>query len=109
MAIILTDKAAQRIQALIAKDGHGVGLRLGIRKAGCSGMAYTFEIAEQISDNDQVFEHRNGAKVVVDASALPYLDGALLDFVREGLSERFKFHNPNEKAACGCGESVSFG
>lgn len=109
MAIIVTDKAAQRIQALVAKEGRGVGLRLGIRKAGCSGMAYTFDIAEQIGENDRVFEHRDGAKVVVDADALPYLEGALLDFVREGLSERFKFHNPNEKAACGCGESVSFG
>ncbi len=106
MAVTLTNSAAQRVQKLLAKEG-GIGLRLGIKKAGCSGMAYTFDIAREIADSDGVFEH-NGAKVVVDPHSLIYLDGAQLDFIKDGLKEVFKYTNPNEKSACGCGESVGF-
>ena len=104
--ISLTDRAAERVQALLAKQA-GVGLRVSLRKVGCAGMAYTFDIAQNLSNGDQVFEH-NGVKLIVDADTLTYLSGATLDYVREGLKEAFKFSNPNEKSACGCGESVKF-
>ena len=102
----LTDRAAERVQTLLTKQ-PGVGLRVSLRKVGCAGMAYDFDIAEKLSSSDQVFEHK-GAKLVVDADTLVYLSGATLDYVREGLKETFKFSNPNEKSACGCGESVKF-
>ncbi len=108
MAITMTDTAANRIKKVLTSDGKGgVALRVGLKKVGCSGMAYTYDIAQAINEGDQVFEH-NGAKLVVDASTFIYLIGSRLDYVREGLKESFKFLNPNEKAACGCGESVSF-
>lgn len=107
MAITLTDSAARRIQKLLAREGTGIGLRLGLRKVGCAGMAYTFAVAHEVVEGDRVFDHQ-GAKVVIDRETLFYLDGAQLDYVREGLNEAFKFHNPNEKSSCGCGESVSF-
>lgn len=106
MAITLTDSAARRVQKLVAKEG-GIGLRVGLKKAGCAGMAYTVDIAHELTENDRVFEHQ-GAKVVLDAQALIYFDGAQLDYVKEGLNEVFRFTNPNEKSACGCGESVAF-
>lgn len=107
MAITLTDKAAQRVYKLLGKEDAGAALRLGLKKVGCAGMAYTFDIAHAIEPDDQVFE-RNGAKVVVDRATLTYLDGSQLDYVKDGLSEKFKFFNPNEAISCGCGESVSF-
>lgn len=107
MAITLTDKAAERVHKLLAKEGSGLGLRVGLKKMGCSGMAYTFNIAHEVTEGDAVFEH-NGAKVMADSKALVFLDGSQLDYVREGLQEAFRFTNPNEKASCGCGESVSF-
>lgn len=106
MAITLTENAARRVQKLLSKE-DGIGLRVGLKKAGCSGMAYTFDIARELGADDQVFEH-HGAKLVVDSRSLVFLDGAQLDFVKEGLKEVFKFRNPNEKSACGCGESVGF-
>ncbi|MBI5611549.1 MAG: iron-sulfur cluster assembly accessory protein [Gammaproteobacteria bacterium] len=104
--ISLTERAAERVQALLAKQG-GVALRIGLRKVGCAGMAYTFDIAQEIAGSERVFE-QHGAKLAVDASVVPYLAGATLDYAREGLKETFKFSNPNEKSACGCGESVNF-
>lgn len=106
MAITLTDSAAQRVQRLLAQEG-GLGLRLGLKNVGCAGMAYTFAIAHELAEGDQVFED-NGAKVVVDRQAFIYLNGTQLDFVKDGLKEIFRLKNPNEKSACGCGESVSF-
>ena len=107
MTISLTDNAARQIQTQLAKRGHGVGLRVGIKKTGCSGFAYTFDYADEVKAGDQVSE-RNGAKLVVDAESAVFLEGAKLDFVREGLKQAFKFDNPNVEASCGCGESVSF-
>jgi iron-sulfur cluster assembly protein len=103
----MTDSAARQIQAQLAKRGHGVGLRVGIKKVGCSGFAYTYEYADEIKDGDRVSEH-NGAKLVVAADSVEFLVGAKLDFVRDGLKQTFKFDNPNVEATCGCGESVSF-
>ncbi len=106
MAIQLTERAAQQIHRSLSKRGSGLGLRVGIKKVGCSGFAYTFDYADQVGANDALFEAHD-AKLVVDREALPYLDGATLDFVRQGLKESFKFDNPNVKNECGCGESFS--
>ncbi|BAN35086.1 iron-binding protein iscA [Sulfuricella denitrificans skB26] len=107
MAVTLTEKAATHIKNYIEKRGKGVGLRLGVRTSGCSGMAYTLEFADEFNDTDSQFESF-GVKVLVDPKSLVYLEGTELDFVREGLNEGFKFNNPNVKSACGCGESVGF-
>lgn len=104
MAVTLTEKAAKHVSSFIAKRGSGVGLRLGVRTSGCSGMAYTLEFADEVAADDQQFES-HGVKVLVDPKSLTYLDGTELDYVREGLSEGFKFNNPNIKSQCGCGES----
>ena len=106
MAVTLTDRAAQHVQRYIAKRGKGVGLRLGVRTTGCSGLAYKLEFADEIQPEDQTFES-NGVRVLIDPKSLAYLDGTELDFVREGLNEGFKFNNPNEKDRCGCGESFN--
>ena len=106
MTITLTDNAAKQIQTQLAKRGRGVGLRIGIKKVGCSGFAYTFDYADELRAGDQVIEH-NGAKVVVDAESTGFLEGSKLDFVRAGLKQTFKFDNPNVDATCGCGETFS--
>ncbi len=106
MAITLTEKAAERVKNFIAKRGKGVGLRLGVRTSGCSGMAYVLEFADEINPEDQVFE-QHGVKVIVDPKSLLYLDGTEVDYRREGLNEGFRFDNPNVANQCGCGESFS--
>jgi iron-sulfur cluster assembly protein len=106
MAVTLTDRAADHVQRYIQKRGKGVGLRLGVRTTGCSGLAYKLEFADDILPEDQSFE-TNGVRVLIDPKSLAYLDGTELDFVREGLNEGFKFNNPNEKDRCGCGESFN--
>ena len=106
MAVTLSDKAARHVANFLTKRGKGVGLRLGVRTSGCSGMAYKLEFVDEVAPDDLVFE-TNGVKVFVDAKSLPYIDGTELDYVREGLSEGFKFNNPNVKDACGCGESFN--
>jgi iron-sulfur cluster assembly protein len=106
MAVTLTEKAANHVQAFLAKRGKGVGLRVGVRTSGCSGLAYKLEFADEVGPEDAQFES-HGVKVLVDPKSLPYLDGTELDFAREGLNEGFKFSNPNVKDACGCGESFN--
>ena len=106
MAITLTEKAAQHILKSIARRGHGVGLRLGVKRVGCSGLAYTFDYADAVAETDRLFEF-NQAQVIVDDASIKYLDGSILDFVRDGLKETFRCENPNAKAQCGCGESFS--
>ena len=106
MAITLTEKAAKKIQAQLAKNGSGVGLRLGIKKVGCSGYAYTFDYAAEALAGDQVFESHN-TMLVVDAASLPFIDGSHLDFVKDGFNESFKFDNPKAESECGCGESFN--
>lgn len=105
MAITLTESAATQIKSAVAKLG-GVGLRLGIRKVGCSGLAYTFDVAKEVGAADHLFES-NDAKLVVDAEALRVLDGSQLDYVREGFKQMFTVQNPNVKSTCGCGESFN--
>ncbi|MBV8208722.1 MAG: iron-sulfur cluster assembly protein IscA [Burkholderiaceae bacterium] len=104
MAVTMTERAAQRVAEFLSRRGKGVALRLGVRPSGCSGMAYKLEYADRIEPDDQTFE-THGVKIVVDAKSLTFLDGTELDFVREGLSEGFRFTNPNERDRCGCGES----
>ena len=106
MAVTLTEKAAKHIQRNLDKRGKGLGLRVGVRTSGCSGMAYKLEYVDEIDQHDLVYESFN-VKVFVDPKSLPYIDGTQLDYVREGLNEGFKFANPKEKASCGCGESFS--
>ncbi|WP_019939293.1 iron-sulfur cluster assembly protein IscA [Bordetella sp. FB-8] len=106
MSITLTQQAANHVSRYLTKRGKGVGLRLGVRTTGCSGMAYKLEYVDEPAAGDQVFENF-GVKVFVDAKSLPYIDGTELDYAREGLNEGFKFSNPNEKATCGCGESFT--
>ncbi|MDE2584362.1 MAG: iron-sulfur cluster assembly protein IscA [Betaproteobacteria bacterium] len=104
MAVTLTEQAAKHVANYISKRGKGIGLRLGVRTSGCSGMAYKLEFADETQADDQIFEC-HGVKVLVDPKSLPYLDGTELDYAREGLNEGFKFNNPNIKDQCGCGES----
>jgi iron-sulfur cluster assembly protein len=104
MSVTLTEKAAQHVQRYLQKRGKGVGLRFGVRTTGCSGLAYKLEYVDVADPQDQVFES-HGVKVFVDLKSLTYIDGTELDFAREGLNEGFKFHNPNVKDECGCGES----
>lgn len=106
MTIELTETAAKQIKAQLAKRGRGLGLRVGVKSDGCSGYAYTYDYADEIRPGDQLFEAHD-AKVVVDGESLQYLEGATLDFVKEGLKQVFKFQNPNVDGTCGCGESFS--
>jgi iron-sulfur cluster assembly protein len=106
MAVTLTEKAASHVQSFLAKRGKGVGLRVGVRTSGCSGMAYKLEFVDAIEPSDTQFES-HGVRVVVDPKSLPYVDGTELDYTREGLNEGFKFRNPNVKDECGCGESFN--
>ena len=106
MPITLTENAAKHVRQQLAKRGKGFALRVGIKKSGCSGFAYTFDYADEINSNDQLFESHE-TKVVVDINSLPYLDGSQIDFTKEGLNHSFKFINPNIDNTCGCGDSFS--
>jgi iron-sulfur cluster assembly protein len=104
--ITLTETAAKHVQSYLEKRGKGVGLRVGVRTSGCSGMAYKLEFADATNPEDLEFES-HGVKVIVDPKSLPYLHGTELDYTREGLNEGFRFRNPNVKDECGCGESFN--
>ncbi len=106
MGVTLSESAARHVANFLEKRGKGVGVRLGVRTSGCSGMAYKLEFVDAANEEDLVFES-HGLKVVVDPKSLPYLEGTELDFVREGLNEGFRFNNPNVKDQCGCGESFN--
>jgi len=106
MPVTLTEQAANHVRNFLAKRGKGVGLRLGVRTSGCSGLAYRLEYADVVSQEDVQFES-HGVKVVVDRKSLAFLEGTELDYAKEGLNEGFKFNNPNVKDECGCGESFN--
>jgi len=106
MSVTLTEKAAKQIAKQLEKRGKGLGLRLGVKKAGCSGFAYTIDYADTLAQDDRVFE-QYGVKVVIKAGELAYLDGVEIDFAREGINEAFRFNNPKAKGTCGCGESFT--
>jgi iron-sulfur cluster assembly protein len=104
MSISMTAAAAKHVNKYMAKRGRGVGVRLGVKTTGCSGLAYQLEYVDEAAPEDMVFESE-GVKIHIDPKSLVYLDGTELDFVREGLNEGFRFNNPNERDRCGCGES----
>ncbi len=106
MAVSITESAARQIKKQLEKRGTGVGLKLGVRKSGCSGYAYTLDYSEKVAEDDAVFEDF-GVKVIVQKDDLPFLDGIQLDYRREGINEAFRFDNPNVTGSCGCGESFS--
>lgn len=104
MAISVTEIAAQRVKTFLENRGKGIGLRVGVKTSGCSGMAYVLEFVDDVNADDEVFD-QYGVKIIVDAKSLTYIDGTELDFTKEGLNEGFKFNNPNVTDECGCGES----
>jgi iron-sulfur cluster assembly protein len=106
MSISLTSAAADRVRSFLSRRGHGLGLRVGVKKTGCSGFAYVVNYADQIGSDDLVFEDQ-GVKVIVDRESLGLIDGTQIDFVKQGLNEAFRFRNPNVKGECGCGESFT--
>ena len=106
MSISLTSAAADRVRSFLGRRGHGVGLRLSVKKTGCSGFAYVVNYADEIGSEDVVFEDQ-GVKVIVDRASLGFIDGTEVDFVKQGLNEAFRFRNPNVKGECGCGESFT--
>jgi iron-sulfur cluster assembly protein len=105
MKITLTETAARRVQAFLAKRDC-IGLRLAVKTSGCSGMAYALEFADVAGEDDLRFES-HGVTLLVDPKSIVYLNGTEVDFTREGLNEGFKFNNPNIKNQCGCGESFA--
>ncbi|MCX7086663.1 MAG: iron-sulfur cluster assembly accessory protein [Methylococcales bacterium] len=106
MTISITETAAKQIKKQLEKRGQGLGLKLGVKKSGCSGFAYTLDYADTLNDHDEVFEQQ-GVKVIVNTADLEFLNGIELDYRREGINEAFKFNNPNVVGTCGCGESFS--
>jgi len=106
MAITMSEAAADRVTRFLENRGSGVGVRLGVKTSGCSGMAYVLEFVDEVNEDDVVFEDR-GVKVIIDQKSLVYLDGTELDYGKEGLNEGFLFNNPNVKDECGCGESFT--
>ncbi len=104
MGVSLSEAAARHVNRYLAKRGKGLGVRLGVKTTGCSGLAYTLEYVDENAGEDVVFEE-HGVKVLVDPKSMAYIDGTQLDYVREGLNEGFRFNNPNERDKCGCGES----
>ncbi|TKB44511.1 iron-sulfur cluster assembly protein IscA [Thalassotalea mangrovi] len=106
MAVTMTAAASERVKSFLANRGKGIGLRLGIKTTGCSGLAYVLEFVDELNADDEVFEV-DDVNVIIDSKSLAYLQGTELDFVKEGLNEGFQFTNPNAKGECGCGESFN--
>jgi len=106
VGIKISEAAAQRATSFLQSRGSGLGLRLGVKTTGCSGLAYVLEFVDELNEDDHVFED-NGVKVIIDGKSLVYLDGTELDFAKEGLNEGFQFNNPNANGECGCGESFN--
>ena len=106
MAISLTESAVTRVNHFLANRGSGIGVRVGVTTTGCSGLAYLIEFVDEVNTDDEIIE-QDGVVIVVDKKSSVYLDGTEVDFVREGLNEGFQFNNPNQKGACGCGESFT--
>ncbi len=106
MAISMTAAAADRVRSFLSNRGKGIGLRVGVKTTGCSGLAYVLEFVDELNEDDQVFAY-DDLKLIVDGKSLVYIDGTQLDFVKEGLNEGFQFNNPNVNGECGCGESFT--
>ena len=106
MAITITESAATRVKDFLDNRGKGIGLRVGVKTTGCSGLAYVIEFADKVEQDDKVFEDQ-GITLIVNPKSYVYLKGTELDFGKEGVNEGFKFNNPNVKDKCGCGESFN--
>jgi iron-sulfur cluster assembly protein len=106
VGIKISAAAAQRARSFLENRGSGLGLRLGVKTTGCSGLAYVLEFVDELNTDDTVFED-NGVKIIIDGKSLVYLDGTELDFAKDGLNEGFEFRNPNANGECGCGESFN--
>lgn len=106
MSITITESAAEHVKKYLSNRGHGVGIRLGVRTNGCSGLAYVLEFVDEKNPEDAVFLSRD-VSIFVDPKSVLYLDGTEMDYVKENLNEGFKFNNPNKKGECGCGESFT--
>ena len=106
MAITMTEKAAEHVRKQLDQRGSGMGIRVGVKTTGCSGMAYVLEFVDEADSDDQVFEN-HGIRLVVDPKSLVYIDGTEMDFVKDGLNEGFEFKHPNIAGECGCGESFA--
>ncbi len=106
MSITLTESAARQITTHIAERGEGIGLRLGVKRTGCSGFAYVVDVADHITNDDVLVENR-GIKIVVNSEHAPLLAGTEIDFVQQELGSSFRFRNPSASGECGCGESFS--
>ncbi len=106
MAISMTPAAAERVRTFLHNRGKGLGLRVGVKTTGCSGLAYVLEFVDELNEDDQVFT-QDDLNLIVDGKSLVYIDGTQLDFVKEGLNEGFQFNNPNVSGECGCGESFT--
>ena len=106
MAVTMTPAATERVQSFLVNRGTGLGLRLGIKTTGCSGLAYVLEFVDGLNEDDQMYTV-NDVNIIIDGKSLVYLEGIELDFIKEGLNEGFKFTNPNAKGECGCGESFN--
>jgi len=104
--VTMSERAAEHVSNFLAKRGKGLGIKLGVRTSGCSGMAYKLEFVDS-EDPDDIRFDCHGVSVFIDAKSLTYLNGTELDYVKEGLNEGFKFNNPNVKSECGCGESFN--
>ena len=102
--ITVTSIASKKINDNIARRGKGIGIRVGVRTTGCSGLAYVLEYVDSKNPEDTVSE-QDGFVIVVDPKSQAYLEGLEIDYVRQGLNEGFEFNNPLEKDRCGCGES----
>ena len=102
----MTPAAVAQVKSFLDNRGKGLGLRLGLRTSGCSGMAYVIEFVDELNEDDDIYPVE-GVNIIIDAKSLIYLQGIELDFVKEGLNEGFKFNNPNAKGECGCGESFT--
>ncbi len=106
MAISISDTAVRHVAEQLAERGHGIGIRVGVKTTGCSGMAYVLEFVDKLEVGDEIFEEQ-GVKIIVDPKSLVYIDGTEMDFVKNGVNQGFEFKNPNAKGECGCGESFS--
>jgi iron-sulfur cluster assembly protein len=106
VGIKISEAAAQRARSFLENRGSGLGLRLGVKTTGCSGLAYVLEFVDELNTDDSVFEDK-GVKIIIDGKSLVYLDGTELDFAKDGLNEGFEFRNPNANGECGCGESFN--
>ena len=106
MAISISQTAAEHVAGQLQSRGHGLGIRVGVKTTGCSGMAYVLEFVDELEVGDSVFENE-GVKIIVDPKSLLYIDGTQMDYVKQGVNAGFEFRNPNAKGECGCGESFS--